>query len=239
MRAVNAEWDLMGRTFVVLSLANIALREPAVRDQNLSVADAIIDETLALERAHGHFHFSMPYARAKPFVLQPARSLFVEGEIALMLAARCTVAERADYVEVVADRAELLVKRMSAGPLLCAESYPDECWMFDNTCALAAIRLADALLGTDRADFFTRWLDTARAKLVDPQTGLLISSFSLSGAPRDGPEGSSIWIVSHWLQLIDQDFAAEQYASDTHASGQLHGRAGATSIPVPLSRCLT
>ena len=31
------------------------------------------------------------------------------------------------------------------------------------------------------------------------------------GSPLDGPEGSSIWMVTHCLRLLDEDFAADQY----------------------------
>ncbi len=47
---------------------------------------------------------------------------------------------------------------------------------------------------------------------MEPRTGLLISSFRLDGARKDGPEGSSIWMVAHCLQLIDAAFARDQYA---------------------------
>src|SRR5262249_53925091 len=50
MRSSNAEWDFMGRTFLVLSLANMALDEPAQRERYLKVIDAILDETTRLER---------------------------------------------------------------------------------------------------------------------------------------------------------------------------------------------
>ena len=46
---------------------------------------------------------------------------------------------------------------------------------------------------------------------MDPGTGLLVSSFTLDGRPKDGPEGSSIWMTAHCLQLIDEEFAADQY----------------------------
>src|SRR5262245_19025219 len=42
MRATNAEWDFMGRSFVAWSLANLALAEPARRDEALSAVDRII-----------------------------------------------------------------------------------------------------------------------------------------------------------------------------------------------------
>ena len=212
MRRNNAEWDFMGRAFLVLALANMAIREPASKDTCLGVIDQIIDETLRLEREEGLYFFLMPYARRSPFVLRPARSQFLDGEIALMLAARRAVEEKDAYKAPLADRVTLMVERMKQSPVLCAESYPDECWTFCNAAALGAIRIAGFVDGTDHSAFLRQWVQTAKGKLLDRDTGLLISSFSLDGRPQDGPEGSTIWLVAHCLQLIDEEFAADQYA---------------------------
>src|SRR5262249_47007065 len=56
-----------------------------------------------------------------------------------------------------------------------------------------------------------RWVARAREKLVDEKTGLLVSSYRLDGTPRDGPEGSSIFLDAHMLRIVDADFAADQY----------------------------
>ena len=211
MRATNAEWDFMGRTFLALSLANLALRDPGARAAHLRDLDAIIDDTLRLEAQHGPEHFLMGYVHRAPFVVQPARSLFVDGEIALMLAARRLVEEKPAYREPLAARVAAMVARLQASPVLSGESYPDECWTFCNTVALAAIRLADTLDGTDHGDLARAWVATARARLLDARTGLLVSSYTFDGTHRDGPEGSSIWMASHMLQLVDPGFAADQY----------------------------
>ena len=63
MRGTNAEWDFMGRSFLVWALANRGLRHPEQKDACLAVMDRIIDETLKTEREQGIFHFLMPYAR--------------------------------------------------------------------------------------------------------------------------------------------------------------------------------
>ena len=43
---------------------------------------------------------------------------------------------------------------------------------------------------------------------------MLISTFTYDGTPHPagpGPEGSSIWFAAHMLQVIDPEFAQEQY----------------------------
>jgi hypothetical protein len=212
MRASNAEWDFMGRTFLVLALGNMAERRPEERERYVAVIDRIIDETVLLERERGMFHFLMPYASQRPFVVQPPRSAFVDGEIALMLATRELVLPRAGGRQKLAERTASLRSQMESSTVLSAESYPDECWTFCNTMALAAMRMEDAIVGGHRgADLARRWLERARAELVDPETGLLVSSFTVSGRHLDGPEGSSIWVASHALMLVDEAFARDQY----------------------------
>ncbi len=213
MRRTNAEWDFMGRTFLVLALANATLRDPSSEERHLAAIDRIIDDTLATEREQGMYFFMMPYARARSWVLDPPRSAFVDGEIALMLASRALIARKPAYEEELRRRTDELRARMEKSPVLSAESYPDECWTFCNTLALAAMRVEDAVRGeTQGAAFAKRWLDVARVKLVDPGTGLLVSSFSQAGKPLDGPEGSSIFLSAHALLLVDPAFAHDQYA---------------------------
>jgi hypothetical protein len=211
MRGSNAEWDFMGRSFLVWSLAEMSLRDPSLKKSYLPVIDQIIEETIRLEREHGIYIFLMGYAKARPFIAQPARSLFIDGEIAMMLAVRRIVEERADYRPLLEERVQFIVERMSKNPAMAAESYPDECWTFDHTVALGAIKMADHLDGTDHSEFFRNWISVAKKKLVHPETGLLVSSFSTDGSQLDGPEGSSIWLSAHCLRLVDEDFARDQY----------------------------
>lgn len=88
LRRSNPEWDLMARMFTVLGLVNWMLEDPYRGSEALLAIDRIVDDTLALEREHGMHHFLLPYARERAFRDPEGRSLFVDGEIALMLAAR-------------------------------------------------------------------------------------------------------------------------------------------------------
>ena len=212
MRAANPEWDFMGRTYLVLSLANIALRDPEGASEHLPLMDTIIADTLQAERSKGMTHFLMDYVRGGVFVVQPPRSLFVDGEIALMLAARRMVREKPEYKTLLAERIGLMVKYMKRSPVLSGESYPDECWAFCNTVALAAIRMVDALDGSDHSALAAAWVKRARERLIDKETGLLVSAYRFNGTTTYGPEGSSIWMAAHCLQLVDEGFAKDQYA---------------------------
>jgi len=216
MRVRNAEWDFMGRSFFVWSLANLALREPSQAAECLDVMDAIIGETIRIEDEGGVHAFLMPYGRTARFVQsepgEPPRSHFVDGEIALMLGMRRVVADREEYREPLRIRIDRIVTRMRKSPVLSGESYPNECWTFCNTLGLAALRVADVLDGTDHQGLIHDWIATAKERLVEPATGLLISAYTVSGQSIYGPEGSTIWMAAHCLALVDEAFAADQYA---------------------------
>ncbi|HNY27025.1 MAG TPA: hypothetical protein PKH31_06545 [Candidatus Sumerlaeota bacterium] len=219
MRGTNAEWDFMGCSFLVWSLANMALRDPESSDRYLEAADRIIAETVRLEEEKGHLYFLMDYAKGRDFQVSPNRSLFVDGEIALMMGMRRVAREKAEYAAPMRERLDALLERMRRSPVLSGESYPMECWMFCNSVALAALKTGDYLDGTDHSDFFREWVDTARQKLTHPATGLLVSSYTPDGGFLDGPEGSSIWTVAHFLDFIAPEFARDQYDRARQALG--------------------
>jgi len=104
MRSSNAEWDFMGRSFLVWSLVNIGLREPQTKDQYLPVIDRIIQETVKIEQEDAIYVFLMPYAKDRQYRVKPARSLFLDGELALMMAARRMLQEHLAYKQPMADR---------------------------------------------------------------------------------------------------------------------------------------
>ena len=128
-----------------------------------------------------------------------------------MMSARELVAQLPRWRAESRVRAESIERAMLRSPTLSAESYPDECWTFCNAVALAAMRFSDVLDGTDHRAFFKEWLAAARKHLVDPKTGLLVSSFTVDGRVKDGPEGSSIWFAAHCLRLVDAAFARDQF----------------------------
>lgn len=211
MRTSNAEWDFMGRSFIVWSLVNMGLREPEQAAEYLPVIDQIIRETVKIEQQDGIYAFLMPYAKARPYMVKPARSLFIDGEIALMMGARRMLKEEPTYKQPMTERLNLIEQRLRANDAMAVESYPDECWTFDHAVALAACKVADRLDGTDHSDLCRAWIAMAKKRLLHKETGLLVSSYTTDGTPLDGPEGSTIWMVAHCLQVVDEPFARDQY----------------------------
>ena len=131
MRATNPEWDFMARTFTVLSAASLAIDRPEDRDQLLAMIDVVVDDTLSREAEHGHAYFLMPYAERAPFVGSVGgaiESLFIDGEIAAMLAARLLVAPHDRYDAALAVRESRIRRAMEAEGFAV---YEYEWWHFD------------------------------------------------------------------------------------------------------------
>jgi hypothetical protein len=221
MRASNAEWDFMGRGFVVWSLANMGLRDPRSKDFYLQAMDQIIDETLRLEKEKGMYFFLMSYAQASHYVMKPERSLFLDGEIAMMLASRRMLQEKEEYKSLLTDRVKIMTEEFNRAPHFLLESYPDECWTFDHGVALDAMKMADYLDGSDHSKLIHDWVAMAKQKLIDRESGLLLSSYTTDDVPLGGPEGSSLWMVAHSLQILDADFARDQYQRARKQLGEI------------------
>jgi hypothetical protein len=211
MRTVNPEWDYMSRTFTVLGLANRALDHESERAAALVAIDRIIEKTI--EESHDQERFLLPYARGKSFVDPSARSVFVDGELLQMIAARELVAPRPDWDSEAGELAAAIEVAMRNSPTLSAESYPNECWTFCNTTALAAMTMLDRARGDHaHAALANDWVLRAKSQLVDARTGLLVSAFTRDGRVLDGPEGSSIWMSAANLLFVDDAFARDQWA---------------------------
>ncbi len=210
-RRRNPEWMLMAELYCVLSWSNMALAEPERAAVLLPKIDEAIEATLGFEREHGQLALLLPYGRTQPFRDPAGRSLFVDGEVAMMLAARLSVADDPRLAAELDARVDAIQASLSRGPVASGESYPDECWTFCNTTALAALVLADRVRGTDHRLLVEAWLRAAKRDLIDPNTGLLVSSYTWDGRTLEGPEGSSIFMAAHNLLLLDPQFARDQY----------------------------
>lgn len=220
LRRLNPEYDFMARTFTVLALADRALRAGGDDPEAVAVMDAILEDTLAEDAAAGPETWLLPYGRHGGWVADRG-SLFVDGELLVMLGARRLVADDDARWALAFDAREAAVVAHLTGPTApFAESYPNEGWLFCHGMALVGLRMAEALDGADHGAL----LDAVVAGLVsshtDPETGLLRSSFAMDGAAGDGPEGSSLWFATVALRLVDPAVAESQYAGARGALGR-------------------
>src|SRR5262249_41356374 len=149
----------------------------------------IIDDTVDRE-LQGNRYFLLDYGQHGAFRDSADRSLFVDGELAMMLAVRQRVHHDPQRGAALRERIDRIAGQLERGPVLFGESYPNEVWVFCNAVAVAAIRIADQTEHTDHRELVARWLASARAHFIDPKTGLLVSRTAHDGTVIEGPEGS-------------------------------------------------
>lgn len=211
MRATNPEWDFMGRSFLGLALLNAALRKPSEAPRFLAAVDRMLEDTLRTVESRGALHYLLGYARSAPFRNRLQRSLFVDGELLALLAARQHVAPDGRWLTAQAAYANHVRTHLDESPLGHGESYPDECWSFCNAFAVAGLVLDQRTRNTDHRAALERYLMTLKTHLIDDTTGLVVSEYSFEGAHQDGPEGSSIFLTASQLVQVDPDLAERQY----------------------------
>lgn len=211
LRSMNPEYDLMARTFTAMGLGDLALAAPdRWRDRALRALDTIIADTSRHVADRGPAWFLLPYWGYRDNRGE-RRSLHVDSQRLMVLAIRRTLAEHAGHAALSAELGAAMARTLEAAPARMAESYPDECWVFDHAVALAALRITGTLDGDLYAGIRETWLGHARAQLCDPATGLLVSATDWDGEVTQQPEGSTIWLTAHMLRLLDPELATAQY----------------------------
>jgi hypothetical protein len=192
----------------------------------------MIRDTDALATERGQRHFLLGYADHQAWRQPEAGSLFVDGEVAMMVAARRAVRDEpwlADLASTWTHRVEQDFALAGEG---LPESYPNEAWAFCITTALMSLHINDVVEGTDHSALIATYTERMHTDLVDTNTGLIGSDWTVSGDPLDGTEGSSVWWVSTGLLLLDSDLAEVQYAGAHDALiGGLPGMAWSREWP--------
>jgi len=121
------------------------------------------------------------------------------------------------YEPLLRDQVESLVREIDASPHGLLDDYPGQCFPSDVIAALAAIRRADRLLGTDHGEFLTRSLRGFQGGLVDDRTGLPPYMADSKGGHATEARGSTSQWACAWAPLVWPDKASEWYrAFETH-----------------------
>lgn len=110
----------------------------------------------------------------------------------------------ARYQALLGRQVETLTAEIDASPHGLLDDYPGECYPIDVLPAIAAIRRADTVLGTDHRAFAARALRAFEGDALDPQTGLPSYEVSSQSGRGIGPArgiGAAymlIWAPSLW-----------------------------------------
>ncbi len=144
------------------------------------------------------------------------------------------------YLPLLRDQVETLSKELDQSRYGLLDDYPGQCYPTDVVAAIAAIKRADAVLGTDHSDFVKRALRAFQGKLVD-STGLppywadavtgyiglargCSSQWGTVWAPQLWPETAAKWYAAfekhfwqrRWSAVGFREFTTDTPRSDWH-----------------------
>jgi hypothetical protein len=92
-----------------------------------------------------------------------------------------------------------LERKLNASSAMLLETYPGEYYPIDNAMAIGALGLHQEATGTSHESTLNAWEKLARAKYLDPATGLIYQSATREGEPRDSARASGTALSSYAL----------------------------------------
>jgi hypothetical protein len=121
--------------------------------------------------------------------------------------------EAAAALHTAVDGIAASVDRSVAGHRPFLQAYPGAAWPVDTVVAIAAVRAADRVLGTDHQGTVDRWTAEAHQHLA-PATGLLPHQVDpVTAAPMTGPRATSQVVLLRFLFDIDPTWATASWST--------------------------
>jgi len=117
------------------------------------------------------------------------------------------------YEALLRSQVESLARELDESPYGLLDDYPGQCYPVDILPAIAAIRRADAVLGTDHAAFASRAIRGFQETRLDEDTGLPAYMVdSRTGRAKDSARGVGLSFMLIWAPELWPDVAQEWYA---------------------------
>ena len=117
------------------------------------------------------------------------------------------------YEDLLRNQAESLAKELDASPYGLLDDYPGQCYPVDILPAIAAIRRADAVLGTDHTEFAARAIRGFQDTRLDKDTGLpAYIADSRTGRASDSARGVGLSFMLIWAPELWPETARDWYA---------------------------
>jgi hypothetical protein len=117
------------------------------------------------------------------------------------------------YEDMLRSQVESLASDLDKSPYGLLDDYPGQCYPVDVLPAIAAIRRADAVLGTDHSEFAARAIRGFEGTRLDEHTGLpayLVDS--KTGRAKDSARGVGLSFMLIWAPELWPQTAREWYS---------------------------
>jgi len=117
------------------------------------------------------------------------------------------------YEDLLRSQVESLASELDQSPYGLLDDYPGQCYPVDILPAIAAIRRADAVLGTDHTEFAARAIRGFQETRLDKDTGLpAYIADSLTGRAKDSARGVGMSFMLIWAPELWPETARDWYA---------------------------
>ncbi len=206
----GTEWPVFGSVFYLM--ATESLQEAWEKDQSASksaprdYARGAVDAAslLVIDPAHAGWvrqHWGSDYLHKD--------NLFYRGLIIAALTSREKLLRDGAHIEMLRDQVESLAKTIDESPCGLVDDYPGECYPTDVLGAIAYIRRADAVLGTDHSAFARKAVRAFEGKLLDetelPPYNADARTGQLGAVSRGcGDSFMLIYLPELWPELADE-----------------------------------
>ena len=117
------------------------------------------------------------------------------------------------YEDLLRSQVESLANELDESPYGLLDDYPGQCYPVDVLPAIAAIRRADTVLGTDHSEFAARAIRGFEGTRLDEHTGLpayLVDS--KTGKAKDSARGVGLSFMLIWAPELWPETARDWYA---------------------------
>jgi hypothetical protein len=211
----GTEWPIFGTVFYLW--ATESLQEAWEKDPSLSrvapkeYARGAIEASAALVSDPNHAgwvrkHWGDAYLERENLFY---RMLLISG-----LTSYQKLTKDVKYEPLLREQVESLAQELDQSPHGLLDDYPGQCYPVDILPAIAAIRRADAVLGTDHSQFVVRAVRAFQGDAVDELTGLPTYIANSHTGQGYGPaRGVGIAFMLIWAPQLWEETSQEWYAS--------------------------
>jgi hypothetical protein len=214
----GTEWPVFGTVFYLW--ATESLQESWEKDPSLSrlapkeYARGAIEASAALVSDPNHAgwvrkHWGDDYLSHEDLFY---RMLLISG-----LTSYQKLTSETQYEKLLREQTNSLAEELDESPYGLLDDYPGQCYPVDILPAIAAIHRADAVLGTDHAEFVERAIRAFQGDAVDKLTGLPTYIANSRTGQGFGPaRGVGITFMLIWAPQLWENASQEWYASYDH-----------------------
>ena len=209
----STEWPMFGSVFYLAATEN--LQDAWEKDHALApIAPAVyarktIDAAtdLILDPNHHAWvknHWGADYMHKE--------NVFFRSMIIQALTSRENLLKDGKHMDILRDQVETLSAALDASPLGVLNDYPGECYPIDVFAAIASIRRADKILGTDHSAFVTRALRGFQGDMLDKRGLVPYSVNARTGCHHEPSRGIGNSYVLIYAPGLYPDVAKTWYA---------------------------